>query len=1034
MQDAGCAMQAVDDPNSERDDVRVGVVCTTDQELIATAVLREKRLADAAISVQANQPSVVSLPVPAGAQGAVRVTLFDEEVQPMAERLIYRGLGEDMKIEVAADRPSYAPRDLVDLTVRATDLRGKPVEADLSLAVVDDKVLSFADDKSAHILARLYLESEMPGQEIEEPNFYFEGKPKSAAALDMVLGTQGWRRFQWQAVFAPPPPPRTATAWAEEEMPVDMAAVEAPMAEPAPPPEAVRPAPRRVARKPALKKAEVPVERPMGGEVARNEIRVDGLLEQDRAGALGAGLPVGRVMGARARGQAARDEDWGGADMRQANNRWAWAPVRQFPHPNYEGRYDGPRTDFRETIHWEPSVKTNEKGEAHVSFYTSDAITSFRVSAEGVSAGGLPGRGTAMVQNKLPVSLAVKMPLELSRGDEVQLPVTLSNETDRSYTAALDTEFGKAFKVSGGIPRSVKLKAGERKSFYARLEVVGDGKDASEGLMRVAMNTSNLKDEVEQTVRVVPQGFPQELSLSGTVERSETHELTLPSVLPGTIDATLTMYPSPVATMVKGTEGLIREPGGCFEQASSSNYPNIMVLSYLEENEAADPELVERTMGMLDHGYDLLTGYESPKKGYEWFGGDPGHEALTAYGLMEFADMSAVYGEVDKGMVERTRTWLRSRRDGKGGYKRNSRALDSFGRASEKVTNGYISYALSESGEKDMDAELAYQRKIAEETSDPYLLALAVNTLHNLEPKAATTTAAAKKLAGKQGSDGSFSGAAQSITMSGGQALEIETTALATMALLKFGEAYTSQVRESVSWLNEHRDGYGNFSSTQATVLALKALSAYTRASRVTQSSGVATVLVNGTSAGTIRFEKGQRDALVFDDIAAALHPGKNKIELRLDSQSPLPYSIAISYRSKMPASSPETAVRLTTKLEKTRVPVGEGVRMKVHLSNVTDKGQPMTLARVGLPGGLTFQTWQLEELVDKKVIDFYETREREVVLYFRSLAPKARKDVDLDLIARVPGEYEAPASSAYLYYTDELKDWSEPFEMSVTR
>ena len=37
-----------------------------------------------------------------------------------------------------------------------------------------------------------------------------------------------------------------------------------------------------------------------------------------------------------------------------------------------------------------------------------------------------------------------------------------------------------------------------------------------------------------------------------------------------------------------------------------------------------------------------------------------------------------------------------------------------------------------------------------------------------------------------------------------------------------------------------------------------------------------------------------------------------------------------------------------------------------------------MTLARVGLPGGLAFQTWQLEELRDKKLIYFYETRERE--------------------------------------------------------
>ena len=71
-----------------------------------------------------------------------------------------------------------------------------------------------------------------------------------------------------------------------------------------------------------------------------------------------------------------------------------------------------------------------------------------------------------------------------------------------------------------------------------------------------------------------------------------------------------------------------------------------------------------------------------------------------------------------------------------------------------------------------------------------------------------------------------------------------------------------------------------------------------------------------------------------------------------------------------------------------------------------------MTLARVGIPGGLVFQTWQLKELRDKGLIDFYETRPREVILYWRALPPRAKKDIDLDLLAAVPGTYDAPATS----------------------
>ncbi len=106
---------------------------------------------------------------------------------------------------------------------------------------------------------------------------------------------------------------------------------------------------------------------------------------------------------------------------------------------------------------------------------------------------------------------------------------------------------------------------------------------------------------------------------------------------------------------------------------------------------------------------------------------------------------------------------------------------------------------------------------------------------------------------------------------------------------------------------------------------------------------------------------------------------------------------------------------------------------MDVRVTNTTRQGIPMTLARIGLPGGLTFQTWQLQELRDKKLIDFYETRAREVILYFRALPPGAVKDVPLELMATVPGTFTAPASRAYLYYTNEHKHWVEPTTVTIT-
>jgi len=74
---------------------------------------------------------------------------------------------------------------------------------------------------------------------------------------------------------------------------------------------------------------------------------------------------------------------------------------------------------------------------------------------------------------------------------------------------------------------------------------------------------------------------------------------------------------------------------------------------------------------------------------FEWFGSSPGHEALTAYGALQFEDMAKVIA-VDPEMLERTRSWLLSRRDGEGMFLRNPKSLDSFGRAPAEIVRGLV--------------------------------------------------------------------------------------------------------------------------------------------------------------------------------------------------------------------------------------------------------------------------------------------------------------------------------------------------------
>src|SRR5262249_40478349 len=223
---------------------------------------------------------------------------------------------------------------------------------------------------------------------------------------------------------------------------------------------------------------------------------------------------------------------------------------------------------------------------------------------------------------------------------------------------------------------------------------------------------------------------------------------------------------------------------GCFEQSSTSNYPNVLILDYLKVSDLSRPEVEKQARRLLESGYQKLTGFECQapaeavkRRGYEWVGGvAPPHEALTAYGLLQFRDMARVY-PVDAEMLKRTRKYLLDQRDGKGGFRRNPRALDTFGRAPDHITAAFIVWALTEGGrEPEVERELAALTKLAETSKDPYFLALVGNSLIN-QGRAAEGVAVLKPPAAAPPPGGYLDGARASITGSGGRRPPTRATA-----------------------------------------------------------------------------------------------------------------------------------------------------------------------------------------------------------------------------------------------------------------
>ena len=124
--------------------------------------------------------------------GILQILLLDKAGNALSERLVFNR-GEELATTDVQIGGTLEQRTKVTLAVTATDPDGGPAAGDFSIAVTDRAAVPSAT--SGSIYSTLLLTSELRGT-IETPDWYFEGRDAArVAALDALLLTQGWRRY-----------------------------------------------------------------------------------------------------------------------------------------------------------------------------------------------------------------------------------------------------------------------------------------------------------------------------------------------------------------------------------------------------------------------------------------------------------------------------------------------------------------------------------------------------------------------------------------------------------------------------------------------------------------------------------------------------------------------------------------------------------------------------------------------------------------------------------------------------------------------
>ena len=131
--------------------------------------------------------------------GVNRCTLFDEFGQVFAERLIFiqNATTKNVSLKCLPTKQPLKPFEKVQVSFQLTDTVLQPSNFSISIR---DKKNTESTYYTENICSYLFMSSELKGY-IPDPAYFFEFSDyEQNVALDLLMLTQGWRRYSWKTM------------------------------------------------------------------------------------------------------------------------------------------------------------------------------------------------------------------------------------------------------------------------------------------------------------------------------------------------------------------------------------------------------------------------------------------------------------------------------------------------------------------------------------------------------------------------------------------------------------------------------------------------------------------------------------------------------------------------------------------------------------------------------------------------------------------------------------------------------------------
>jgi hypothetical protein len=503
------------------------------------------------------------------------------------------------------------------------------------------------------------------------------------------------------------------------------------------------------------------------------------------------------------------------------------------------------------------------------------------------------------------------------------------------------------------------------------------------------------------------------------------------------------LYPGPLSQVIEGMDSILRMPGGCFEQTSSSTYPNVLALDYMKRTKKLTPEVHAKAEGYIANGYQRLLTFEVPGGGFSWFGQAPANKILTGYGLMEFADMAKVY-DVDARLIERTRQWLAAQQQADGSWKPdtsfiNEGATNRYNSDVLRIT-AYLAWSLENTGYQGPAVEKArqYVERHMSGSMDAYTLAVLANFAVDYQKDRAFAGRAIELLldARTDKDDQTWWTAEQTGVYGGGASASVETTGLAAQALLKWGQE-SATTRKALSYIAAQKDASGTWGTTQATIMALRAVLLSTEKGAA-DVRGTLEISLNGKPAQKLELTPENNDLLHQFVFKAGDLRGGNAVGIRFDGQGALAYQVVGSYFVPWDAQPAHEPLSIEVAYDRSQLAQDDIATATATVRNNLTTTANMVMVDLGIPPGFDLLTEDLQTYQEKSAgqksgrLQKFSLTATQAILYFDSFAAGGTVKLSFRLRAKYPIRAHTFPSVVYEYYQPEVRALARPVQLEV--